>query len=340
MKNVLFIIASALCAISIISCYQRAILDDGIIVSKLCNGKGYDHKIYTCIKGELIGKCRGKDYYLDYQICDGNGYIKEKNSSSSSSDISSSSSSIMYDTLTDARDKKTYKTVVIGKQTWMAENLNYNAPNSKCHNNDPANCAKYGRLYDWVKALALPDSCYSSACGASQAKHKGVCPEGWHIPSKAEWGELHDFIAVEQPEIIKALVDLYGDTIKIAMADTQYTDYLTLKGNLVVKAIKLKSTSGWDNRYNGSSGNGTNDYGFSALPSIWHKKLDGSLQEGYANWWTASDDSVRCDFYSPRATCTHIYSIASYWNDIFQYMAVNNGQDGKESDASVRCVKD
>jgi uncharacterized protein (TIGR02145 family) len=254
--------------------------------------------------------------------------------------ISCSSGNITYDTLTDTRDNKKYKTVVIGKQTWMAENLNYNASNSKCHNNDPANCAKYGRLYDWVTALALPDSCYSLACGVSQVKHKGICPEGWHIPSKAEWDELHDFIVVEQPEIIKALIDLYGDTAITVMADPQYTDYLTLKGNLVVKAIKLKATSGWDNRFNGSSGNGTNDYGFSALPSIWSKRDDGSLDEGYTSWWMASDDSLICDFYSSRATCAHTYSIASYWNDIFQYMAVNNGQEGKKSDASVRCVRD
>jgi uncharacterized protein (TIGR02145 family) len=74
----------------------------------------------------------------------------------------------------DPRDSKKYRTVTIGKQTWMAENLNYEASGSKCYDNNPANAQKYGRLYDWETA-------------------KRACPPGWHLPSDKEWQELVDF---------------------------------------------------------------------------------------------------------------------------------------------------
>ena len=93
------------------------------------------------------------------------------------------------DTLIDSRDGQKYPTVCIGKQNWMAQNLNYNAPGSATYNNDPANSAIYGRLYDWKTLMQGSDS-----SKANPSAVRGVCPKGWHIPSDAEFSDLFTYL--------------------------------------------------------------------------------------------------------------------------------------------------
>lgn len=85
---------------------------------------------------------------------------------------------------------KTYNTIQIGNQCWLKENLNIgtmielttNASNNGtiekyCYDNNSSNCTTYGGLYQWNEAMA-----YSTAIGT-----KGICPTGWHIPTRAEF---------------------------------------------------------------------------------------------------------------------------------------------------------
>lgn len=128
---------------------------------------------------QIFYKCEGAALIeIDMAPC-GDASSVTPQSSDSETSVSSSGSLVEYGTLTDSRDGKSYKTVVIGGKTWMAENLNFDnsatatgsIDSSFCYDGIPANCEKYGRFYQEYAATA-------------------VCPEGWRLPTADDWRDL------------------------------------------------------------------------------------------------------------------------------------------------------
>jgi len=165
---------------------------------------------------------------------------------------------------------QTYKTIKIGTQIWMAENLNYNANGSKCYNNQDSNCDKYGRLYNWLTAMALP-GCNNATCsGQVQSKHQGICPTGWHIPSDADWNVLMKFVN-----------PICSDNSSCAGTGT-----------------KLKAANGWT--LYSKNPVGSDDFGFSALPGGFGNSVGrfGDIDLG-AGWWSTKEyDSLNAYYRS------------------------------------------
>ena len=103
----------------------------------------------------------------------------------------------LENTLTDLRDNRVYKTVVIGTQIWMAENLNYvteggyadDLDRSRCFGDMQFYCEDYGRLYRWSGAMDIP-YVYAEKQYDDTLMHQGLCPQGWHLPTKAEFDTL------------------------------------------------------------------------------------------------------------------------------------------------------
>ncbi|PZW67315.1 fibrobacter succinogenes major paralogous domain-containing protein [Fibrobacter sp. UWR1] len=105
------------------------------------------------------------------------------------------------DSFQDARDGRWYKKVTIGTQVWMAENLQYADSvatlnlkgNSWCYNHKPENCETMGRYYTWTAAMNINKSYQSTSvpAGMIQNPHRGICPEGWHIPTSSEWSTMN-----------------------------------------------------------------------------------------------------------------------------------------------------
>jgi uncharacterized protein (TIGR02145 family) len=211
-------------------------------------------------------------------------------------------------TVADSRDGKTYRAVTIGNQTWMAENLNYQTlSGSWCYGNSADSCKKYGRLYDWATAMGIDTSYNYKKWGGSDVKRQGICPAGWHLPSRREWGDL--------------AIAAGGNSGK----DNSY-------GTSGVAGTRLKSTSGWDD-FNGTNGGGTDDYGFSALPGGFSNFCigSGSYWVGiFGHWRTATEWENAID-------AAHMRTMTSGGIGVGE----NEGHNSlKCSGFSVRCVRD
>ena len=202
------------------------------------------------------------DYSMRYSIrCVKDGIRKVADSTRLSVKVEKGAESFM----TDSRDGQTYKTIKIGEQTWMAENLNYYVPNkSYCYGKVPSNCAKYGRLYEERVAME-------------------VCPAGFHLPSPSEWETLFNAV-----------------------------------GGQFMAGHVLKSKKGWIN-----DGNGTDSFGFSAIPAGLGSGID--REEGKsANFW-----------------CSQEVDDKNFYYVKLKHDAFNVDMNHPNNKAySVRCVKD
>ena len=214
-------------------------------------------------------------------------------------------------TFTDPGDGKKYKTVRIGTQTWMAENLNYAANGSVCYDNNPKICRRYGRLYAWDSA-------------------EEVCPKGWHLPSDEEWQVLVDYAGGDKvakdprdgkkyktvkigaqtwmaenlnyaangsvcydnnPENCRRYGRLYAWATAMAAcpngwhlpSDKEWQMLVDYAGGDKVAGRKLKAKEGW-----AEDGNGTDDFGFSSFPGGYYSSGGFYGVGSYGDWWSST----------------------------------------------------
>ena len=218
---------------------------------------------------------------------------------------------IEYGEMTDSRDGQVYKTVKIGNQVWMAQNLNYadsvKTPSLKgkswCYNNDPEKCAIAGRLYTWAAAIDSvklatdkdnPVDCGNGKLCGLIGPLQGICPDGWLLPSEKEWSEMDKVVAG------KAVQDTSGKF--------------------------FKTTKGWS-----GDNNGTDVAGFSAMPAGYRYGSFISWGSAAYFWTSAEDNGNLTDWdYNPAIAHNRSFSTKDYYSisGLYKYIGM-----------SVRCVK-
>lgn len=256
-------------------------------------------------------------------ISSSSGKSEDGSSSSEESDEESSSSAgSIYDpeenTLTDLRDGRVYRTTTIApegtgySEVWMAENLNYSdsiaTPSLKgrqwCNIYRAENCAVSveGRLYTWTAAIdsiKVYDGGNGATCGSRRTctlppRVQGICPSGWHLPSYDEWDEL-----------------------------------ITAVGGEDIAGKVLKSQTGWYS----DGGNGTDAYGFTALPAGFGDINGNFISDGNdTGFWSVTE----YDSASANIMALHYFNTGYYVESDNAML----GLAGKNAGYSVRCLKD
>ena len=196
------------------------------------------------------------------------------------------------ESFTDSRDGQSYDVVKIGGLTWMAENQNYATEMIVCPDGDSRNCKRLGRLYTWADA-------------------KTVCPEGWRLPTKADFEALVNAVSGDAAQFHNGNSDAVSNKVGAA----------------------LKSRDGWFKK-----GNGSDEFGFNALPAGYRgavlKTDDGTVTGGkfdgiggYAYFWSADEDAE-----NPESNAYYLF--LSFSSD-----AASLNAFAKEDYRSVRCVR-
>lgn len=252
---------------------------------------------------EFCNDCSEADSILNRFYCSDSGWISIQDWTLDISKDLLLSPKIQYGEMTDPRDNHTYKTVEIQGTVWMAQNLNYadsiSTPSllgkSQCYNNDERYCEVFGRLYTWpalvdsIKWYEKYECSFSVFTCHTDDQVQGICPDGWHLPGHDDFENL----------------------LEMAKTDDDRLD-------------KLKATGGWiyrdDNGISGSNENGSDEFGFSALPTSF--SADGS-----DTWFAAFFAGSSSVLSIPGSRYNHI---SAY--DMYAYYA--------NSVFSVRCIKD
>ncbi len=176
----------------------------------------------------------------------------------------------------DERDGKKYVYVEINGKTWMAENLNYSTDNSLCYGNESESCDTFGRLYFWIDVMNGTLSSDGNPSGV-----RGVCPSGWHLPSRSEWNELADFVGDDS-------------AIKLMAADWQGTDdygFSTLAGGeYLYNAGRFNNRGRYAHWWSATDGSAV---GYGSVAYRWYITEDEERLAEYTGYKT-NGYSVRC----------------------------------------------